>query len=452
MALLCHKNHRPEVVIQVSRTVILSYSCTLVSDARGYRVKSKDAEGMKYNWVVGVASRRLVLGVLGWNEYIVGALKAGCFESEREALAKLKGGFTDPSGRLASWVEKDCCKWRGIVCSNLTGRVVEINLHNPYVDDTLSGDLKPGQALGGEISPSLLDVKELNYLDLSMNNFGGTELPGFIGSLKQLRYLNLSDTSFGGTIPLSLGNLSRLQYLDLSNCFAESSQNDLLWLPGLSSLIYLNLRATDLSKAADHWLREINSLPSLTELRLPNCFLAKLPFSLPFINVTSLEVLDLSNNNFNSASPRWLFNLTRLVHLDLNSNGLGGELPDEFMNLASLQELDMSQNSYLKGRLPKSLGSLCDLSVLKLSVNRITGEITDFIDGLARCNDSKLENLNLGNNRLSGNLPDSLGKLKRLRYLQFWQNSFQGSIPRMIGNLSSLKEFSVAINRMSGIP
>ncbi|XP_010034664.1 receptor-like protein EIX2 [Eucalyptus grandis] len=381
-----------------------------------------------------------------------GAIASGCFESEREALAKLKGGFTDPSGRLASWVGKDCCQWRGIACSNLTGRVIEINLHNPYVDDNLSSDLKPGQALGGEISPSLLDVKELKYLDLSMNNFGGTKLPGFIGSLKQLRYLNLSGASFGGTIPPSLRNLSQLQHLDLSNSFAESSRNDLLWLPGLSSLRYLNLGAIDLSKAADHWLQAINSLPSLTELRLPNCFLSKLPLSLPFINVTSLEILDLSNDDFNSTLPWWLFNLTRLVHLDLNSNSLGGELPDEFANLASLQELDMSQNSYLKGRLPKSLGSLCDLSVLKLSVNNITGDITDFINGLARCNDSKLENLDLGNNQLSGNLPDSLGNLKKLRYLQFSSNSFQGSIPRTIGNSSSLKEFYIADNGMSGIP
>ncbi|KAK3410334.1 hypothetical protein EUGRSUZ_J02327 [Eucalyptus grandis] len=288
-----------------------------------------------------------------------------------------------------------------------------------------------------------------------MNNFGGTKLPGFIGSLKQLRYLNLSGASFGGTIPPSLRNLSQLQHLDLSNSFAESSRNDLLWLPGLSSLRYLNLGAIDLSKAADHWLQAINSLPSLTELRLPNCFLSKLPLSLPFINVTSLEILDLSNDDFNSTLPWWLFNLTRLVHLDLNSNSLGGELPDEFANLASLQELDMSQNSYLKGRLPKSLGSLCDLSVLKLSVNNITGDITDFINGLARCNDSKLENLDLGNNQLSGNLPDSLGNLKKLRYLQFSSNSFQGSIPRTIGNsfgqLSTLVAVDLSENLWEGV-
>ncbi|KAF8044259.1 hypothetical protein BT93_A2294 [Corymbia citriodora subsp. variegata] len=326
-----------------------------------------------------------------------GGTASGCFESEREALAKLKGGLTDPLGRLASWVGKDCCKWRGIACSNLTGRVIEINLHNPYVDDNLSGDLKPGQALGGEISPSLLDVKELNYLDLSMNNFGGTKLPGFIGSLQQLRYLNL----------------------------------------------WCIFRWNDPSESQESFT---------TALHLPNCLLSKLPLSLPFINITSLEVLDLSNNNFNSTSPWWLFNLTRLVHLDLNSNSLGGELPDEFANLASLQNLDLSLNSYLEGGLPRSLGSLCDLSVLNLSVNRITGEITDFINGLARCNDSKLENLDLSNNGLSGNLPDSLGNLKNLRYLQFLRNSFQGSIPRTIGNMSSLKEFYVPYNRMSGIP
>jgi Leucine-rich repeat (LRR) protein len=68
---------------------------------------------------------------------------------------------------------------------------------------------------GGKLNPSLLDLKYLNYLDLSYNNFSGTQIPKFLGSMESLRYLNLSNAGFGGVIPHQLGNLSNLQYLNL---------------------------------------------------------------------------------------------------------------------------------------------------------------------------------------------------------------------------------------------
>ncbi|BBN67732.1 disease resistance family protein / LRR family protein [Prunus dulcis] len=124
----------------------------------------------------------------------------GCIDIERKALLKLKQGLTDPSGRLSSWVGEDCCKWSGVGCNNITGRVNRLDLSN--------GD-------GGEINPSLLVLKDLVYLDLSMNFFEGV-FPSFIGSLEKLKYLDLSGLSFVGVIPPNLGNLSRLLYLDLS--------------------------------------------------------------------------------------------------------------------------------------------------------------------------------------------------------------------------------------------
>ncbi|CAL2271437.1 unnamed protein product [Prunus armeniaca] len=47
----------------------------------------------------------------------------GCIDIERKALLKLKQGLMDPSGRLLSWVGEDCCKWSGVGCNNITGRV-----------------------------------------------------------------------------------------------------------------------------------------------------------------------------------------------------------------------------------------------------------------------------------------------------------------------------------------
>ncbi|KAL7232764.1 hypothetical protein ACSBR2_010721 [Camellia fascicularis] len=128
---------------------------------------------------------------------IPGTIKlSSCIEIEKQAL-KLKQGLTDPSDSF-----------------DIIGTSHE---------------------LGSGIDSSLLDLKYLSYLDLSMNNFGGIQIPTFFRSLTKLRYLNLSGASFRGTILPHLGNISNLLYLDLSSLFAELNDNDLKWISSLSS-------------------------------------------------------------------------------------------------------------------------------------------------------------------------------------------------------------------------
>ncbi|XP_021299269.1 LRR receptor-like serine/threonine-protein kinase FLS2 [Herrania umbratica] len=373
-----------------------------------------------------------------------------CIAKEREALLKFKDGLTDPSGRLSSWRGEDCCSWAGVQCSDKLGHhVTKLKLpnlysNNPDVDVT-------SYALGGKIHPSLLDLQYLKYLDLSMNNFEGVSIPNFVGSLKTLRYLNLSGAFFGGPIPSFLGNLTNLHYLDLNSCFSDSNKNDLHWLSTLSKLKHLNLGSVDLSKVGTYWLQAVNMLPSLEELHLPACGLSILPLSVPLVNFSSLSVLDLSNNGFNSSIPSWLFNISGLEYLDLNSNNLRGEIPDGFAGMINLQNLDLSKNSFIEGKLLKrNLGSLCNLHVLDLSFNKITGDIGEFINGLSQCNNCSLESLHLGYNELRGILPDSLGHLRNLKHLFLMKNYFVGSIPESIGNLSSLEEFYLSENAMEG--
>ncbi|KAL6325376.1 hypothetical protein AAG906_023221 [Vitis piasezkii] len=331
--------------------------------------------------------------------------RAASFETERVALLKFKQGLTDPSHRLSSWVGKTAAN----------GEALD--------DDGTHGKL------GGEISHSLLDLKYLNHLDLSMNNFEGTRIPKFIGSLEKLRYLNLSGASFSGPIPPQLGNLSRLIYLDLKEYFDfntypdESSQNDLQWISGLSSLRHLNLEGVNLSRASAYWLHAVSKLP-LSELHLPSCGLSVLPRSLPSSNLTSLSMLVLSNNGFNSTIPHWLFQLRNLVYLDLSFNNLRGSILDAFANRTSLESLR--------------------------KMERFEWEITEMIDVLSGCNKCSLENLNLGLNELGGFLPYSLGNLSNLQSVLLWDNSFVGSIPNSIGNLSNLEELYLSNNQMSG--
>ncbi|KAK8560387.1 hypothetical protein V6N13_082830 [Hibiscus sabdariffa] len=102
-----------------------------------------------------------------------------CTPTERRALTLLREGFTDPSGRLTSWSGEDCCTWEGIECHNRTGRVNKLDLRNPY--HLINGDRTAYErsCLGGKINQSLLQLEYLTFLDLSLNDFQGLEIPHF---------------------------------------------------------------------------------------------------------------------------------------------------------------------------------------------------------------------------------------------------------------------------------
>ncbi|XP_020424489.1 probable LRR receptor-like serine/threonine-protein kinase At1g34110 [Prunus persica] len=326
---------------------------------------------------------------------------------------------TDPWDWLSSWVGEDCCKWSGVGCNNITGSVNRLDLHNRYSDGLdYSGAKVSAFGFGGEINPSLLVLKDLVYLDLSMNNFECVQLPSFIGSLEKLKYLNLSRTSFVGVIPPNLGNLSRLLYLDLSNFLDNNpSETDFQWLATLSSLKYLNLEGVNLAKATSYLLPTINMLHSLVELHLRSCGLSILPLTLPSINFTSLLVLDLSNNSFNSMIPPWLTNLSELEMLDLSGNRLTGKLPDSLGYLKSLRYLNLSTNSF-QGSIPKSIGNL-----------------------------TSLEEFDLRWNLMSGIIPESLWELSSLVSLRLSENTWEGAITEAhFAKLGGLREVSIANN------
>jgi hypothetical protein len=55
--------------------------------------------------------------------------KVGCIEEERQSLLKFKQGLIDDANLLSSWgTQEDCCKWKGIECSNQTGHVFKLDL------------------------------------------------------------------------------------------------------------------------------------------------------------------------------------------------------------------------------------------------------------------------------------------------------------------------------------
>ncbi|KAL5802479.1 hypothetical protein ACOSQ4_030784 [Xanthoceras sorbifolium] len=438
-----------------------------------------------------------------------GSTYVGCTESERRALLSFKQDLIDPSNRLASWIGNgDCCNWAGVICHNVTGHVLQLQLRNPhqeyFTSDYSSSDSSDTDyeaymrsKLGGKINPSLLNLKHLKHLDLSFNDFEGIQIPGFLCSMHSLRYLNLSKAGFRGMIPQQLGNLSKLQYLDLNSQFdTDLFVENLRWITGLSLLKHLDLSSVNLSKASHLWAM-INSLPSLEVLRLSNCLLQHLP-QIPFANFLSLATLDLSRNQFgNSLIPSWVFGLSRLAFLDLSANRLEGPIVDGLENLTSLVHLDLSFNRFnssipkwlsrfnrleylslsfnflqgsissalgnltsiitldvsyntLEGRIPTSFGRLCNLRSISLSFLNLNSNISDILDIFSRCVSARLESLDISNNQLSGHLTNQLGRFQNLETLDLHNNSICGPIPSCLGELSSLRRLDLSKNKLDG--
>ncbi|XP_077251454.1 receptor-like protein EIX2 [Tasmannia lanceolata] len=351
-----------------------------------------------------------------FNTYNGGSVM-GCTETEKQALIELKSGLKDHMNRLSTWVDRNCCTWKGVSCSNETRHVVKLDLRNPY-------NKSEKGCLSGKINASLIRLQHLTYLDLSFNDFGGSPVPEFIGSMTTLNYLNLESAGFIGTIPWQIGNLSNLHFLSLQSAFSPNGLpvlkvDGLEWLSRLSSLEYLHMGKVDLSGVGDAWFEVINRVPSLSYLSISNCFLNTIPSSLPSLNLKSLVYLDISHNNISSAIPNWLFNVTSLVNLSLHKNKFYGYVPELLGQLTNLRTLDVS-NNLLRGSIPFSVGKLRSLKQLILRENLFDGTLPSSLGQL-----SQLVELNIAYNFFHGDLSEiHFTDLKRLNMMLAHSNCF----------------------------
>ena len=270
-----------------------------------------------------------------------GTLNGSCIAAERDALLSFKAGITsDPSRRLRSWRGQDCCRWYGVSCSARTGHVLKLDLHNDFFEEDYGsfGDDHVAYWLHGQISSSILSLHHLKHLDLSGNLLGeNMPIPMFMGCLNSLTYLDLSNMNFIGRVPPQLGNLTKLVYINMNNFlfafYALSnsylSSSDVSWLASLHTLEHLDMSGVNLSTAVD-WVRAISTLPNLRVLHLQNCGLNSSIASLQHHNLTALEELDLSRNPFNSPTiaPNWYWDVTTLKSLSISDCGFSGPFPD----------------------------------------------------------------------------------------------------------------------------
>ncbi|KAL7597474.1 hypothetical protein Lser_V15G29313 [Lactuca serriola] len=116
-----------------------------------------------------------------------------------------------------------------------------------------------------------------------------------------------------------------------------------------------------------------NQTGHVTELEIVSCGLVG-EISHSLVNLTYLNLLDLSSNSFHGTIPTIISSLTQLRYLDLGGNNLNGTIPRSIGSLTQLRNLSLSSNS-LYGTIPRSIGSLTELKYLDLSSNSLYGAI-----------------------------------------------------------------------------
>ncbi|KAG8376502.1 hypothetical protein BUALT_Bualt09G0070100 [Buddleja alternifolia] len=246
-----------------------------------------------------------------------------------------------------------------------------------------------------------------------------------------IHYLDLSLNSFEGEFPCFLHNMTTsLRVLDLSE--TGLIINDLMWASNLKSLENLDLSYTNLSQTKN-LVKVLNMLPFLSMLRLSECSLDNTNVAHTCVNstlFTHIHYLDLSSNSFEGEFPCFLQNMTSLRVLDLSDNRYNTSDPHR-LSLRNLVHLYLGNNllHHDVDWISEFLRDKCHLKSLNLRGNQFYGEISGLFKNLSGCWIDKLEEISLSANKLVGNLPEEVGELKRLKYLDLSHNTFYGSIP-----------------------
>ncbi|GLJ42221.1 hypothetical protein SUGI_0874040 [Cryptomeria japonica] len=391
---------------------------------------------------------------------------SACPNEERSYLLDFKGGLKDPSGRLRSWQNFNCCQWEGVTCDYHSGHVVALDLKIHHCDQWRCWEREDSYKLSGKIHDSLFNLQYLQQLDLSWNDFRGAAIPPQLVKFQKLTSLNLAGANFGGKIPPELSNITTLRHLNLSenyfNWTAIPSQ-----LAKLQRLTFLSLTSAEIGGEIPLELGNITALRHLdlsrnyfngtaipavlgklrrlTFLNLADAAIGvEIPLELG--NITTLRHLDLSRNSFNwTAIPPQLEKLRRLAFLDLSYAEFGDEIPPELGNITTLRYLDLSAVSpyfstesahNLKSRrfegLIRNLRSLEYLAMRQVNLSTGNDHWSNALSSL-----SKLKEIELADCGLSGTMT-SLLNLTHLSRLYLSGNPFYSPLPAWFQNVSSL--------------
>ncbi|XP_015888549.2 receptor-like protein EIX2 [Ziziphus jujuba] len=185
-----------------------------------------------------------------------------------------------------------------------------------------------------------------------------------------------------------------------------------------------------------------------------NKFNGSIPLSL--CGLTSLQILDLSQNSIFGNIPQCLSKLTSM-HLE-SPQGTKGDVDGLFYIFINRVPNNMINGSgtYLstyankaeianKGFVMKLRYISPFVKIMDLSGNKLTGKIPEELSSL-----SELVVLILSRNDLSGELPQDMGEMGKLESLDLCQNRLSGRIPMSMLNIFCLEYLNLSYNNLYG--
>ncbi|KAH0708099.1 hypothetical protein KY290_009600 [Solanum tuberosum] len=324
-------------------------------------------------------------------------------------------------------MSRDCCSWDGVVCDDITGHVIELDLSCSGLVGTIDSN------------SSLFQLSHLQRLDLSSNNFSNSHISPEFSKFSSLTHLDLSRSGFSGQIPYEVSHLSKLHSLRLSYNFLRlGPQNFEMLLQNLTQLRELDLTDINISSTIP-----LNFSSHLTTLRLRYTGLyGIIPESI--FHLPNLETLHLGyNSELNGYFPKTKWNSSAsLILLDLGSCNLRGPIPESLSNLTRIEYLDLQYNSLI-GTIPPGMLSLPSLNTIDLRFNHLSGPLEDF-------KSNSLIWIYLEGNQLQGHLPHSIQNLVNLSGLILSFNNFSGRVDvSLFSNFKQLWHLSLSYNNIS---
>ena len=190
--------------------------------------------------------------------------------------------------------------------------------------------------MGAEIGNSIGNLSRLTYLNLNASSVT-SESCQYIQKCELIKNLNLSDNKIGNESCLYLTKLKNLTILRLEDC--NISEKGVEHLSQIETLTILNVSK---NRIEDDGFVNICKLKNLTSLKAASCSVESIKNITNLIKLTSLN---LGQNSIDNEGVKIIGELTNLKTLTLENNVFQPEAVQYLTKLSSMEVLDLRDNN-----------------------------------------------------------------------------------------------------------